>query len=49
MFKIMQKNYQERAAIFHRLQIEGRYMKEWRKYIQIMKNAVSDSAVILVA
>ena len=38
----LQKTHQERASCFHRLRMEQKFMKEWRKYVQIMKDAVSD-------
>lgn len=32
---------EEKADIFRNLKLQKRYMKAWRKYMQIMKSAVS--------
>ena len=42
-----QKSNPERADTFHRLRIERKYITEWRKYIQIMKKAVSNYNLFL--
>lgn len=41
-----QETTEEQATIFYRLSMEKKCMKAWRKYMQIMKSAVSYSLYI---
>ncbi len=38
---LLQITSSEKAVVYHRIQAERRYMKAWRRYMQIMKTAVS--------
>lgn len=37
----VQETHEQQAVIFHRLAVEKKFMKGWRRYMQVMRSAVS--------
>ncbi len=48
-FCVLQKTSLDKAKLYHQIQVERMCMKAWRKYMQIMKSAVSESGTKMLA